>query len=1191
MIITHKIALRLDCRDEQQIIDAVQGDSARAVEISLLERDAAWTVPEGATAMIRYRRFPGDAGGLYDTLPDGTAAYTISADKLTVFLAPQALAAAGMTELQVTLIKDEAELTCFSILIRVQGNLSDTTMDEEDYVNLTEHIRTEVDAAVAEIDHIVVKEGAVDLYVSLADALTDVNSGTVDHAITEAADAKVKVFTAHNGRLTVMLVDDVTESDVMSVGKNVDLVLAGHTLVLTGGARIDFAEGISGAIYGGVDPATGKRGSIVKTEMTDSNMVIVQCLAREVFCKGVDFSAAGETAGSLYGIYSKTTNVVTKLEDCSVYVENTGASAASVYALRAMNPDGELVLENCELLVKAVAGDAFGVYNSGSITLVKTAAEVSTQTGAHAVVLNNVGVCTTHITGSDLKATAETGGVSYIVYGTQGGTIQLSHSNGEVRTVTGGDATALYIPEDGIANVEHSHIKAVVQMDEKCQCAIAAENYGILRAKDSTFHADAKGGSTSQDMSIGIFNSGTAYLDDCTVTGTHSGCQNSAMMYVSGGVYTGTVHGGFYFAHGPEGIGYVTDANIRDGHYDGEFTDYWNAQEWVYWGGFYVGGGSEDSSSNMTVYLDGCTMEGVKHSFTMRGSSGETNNTVCLSNCTLVDGVNKPINFHNDTHRVIVGAGCNITTDMIWMSNGAEAVLEMMVFTDELYRKAGPEKTLNGRDYHALAGAAGGKTVVVEDSVPEYVRTEAERVAALVQSRQNANTVTMMLGSDIHARLGLASGSYLTSQMLASTQHAAQAMKIIRDRVHIDFAGLLGDYLWDNGETADQAMEMYRIIAEYFSPAFSGLPRFWVKGNHDMLGNSTSGMVLTDEQTFSGIGIHNTGAVFQSDNRVQGYCYRDFDEYQLRVVCMNTCETYNSHAVSDAQNAWLAQALSLTGKSGWRSIILCHVPLDSWGAESTVLKNVAAYADTILCVIHGHLHNYLTGTLTGTTIPRICIPNIDFYRTNEYGENDTGEGTGGYIEYGEETSYEKTADTAEDTAFCVVTIDLEAGKLYADHYGAGYDRVVDLNTGSMEDGESDDIAGEYTNQIPLSTATIGGTEVYNGVGYKAGTRLDSSFAEEDAAGMCCTGYIPVEVGDVIRIKNVTIYGSNDAYGCVYTAVGGGAVSFSGAEMTAATTDGVTTLTVTGETTDQLYFRISVGVIDDTSIITVNEEIA
>lgn len=795
MILTHKITLRLDSREEQHFIDAVQGDSCRSVEISLLEQGQPWVVPERTSAVVRYRRVPGGTGGGYDTLPDGNAAYSIEENKLTIHLAPQVLSVPGTAELQVTLLCEGAELTCFSIFIRVQGNLGDASEENEGYVNLTEHIRTEVEKTVTEL------------------GLTNQGNG------------------------------------------------------------IHYIVGDSSSVFG----------------------------------KWVGYC-----------------------EEIQSYYDGLTIAYKTI----------------------ATGGSAITTLN-----------------------INNLGeVMVKH------NATTD---VNY------------------------------YYPSDTVFVLTYTTTKG-----------------------------------------IGYWQFADLNIDTDTKYSTATGNKENTKMYL------------------------VASPNRSE--------------------------------------------IGVK---------------------------------------TFTNVNCYIGEDNYLYSNGQKVV------------------TMDS----------------IPDEVPDYVRAEAERVAALVQSRQNANTVTMLLGSDIHARLGLTEGSYRTDRMLESAKHAAQAMKIIRDRVHIDFAGLLGDYIWDGGETVEEAMELYRMIAEYFDPAFNGLPQFWVKGNHDMLGNTASGVELTDDQIFSCIGIRNTGAVFLSGNRVHGHCYRDFEEFKLRVVCVNTCETRNVHSVGAAQNAWLTDVLSLSGKTGWKSIILCHVPLDSWGAESTVLKNVAAFSDSILCVIHGHLHNYLTGTLTGTSIPRICIPNIDFYRTNEYGENGTGEGAGGYIEYGEEVSYEKTAGTAEDTAFCVVTIDLKTGKLYADHYGAGYDRIIDLDTGNVEDGEEggEDVGGDtgnYTNQIPLSTVAIDSAEIYNGVGYQAGKRINSSFQEVTASGMCCTGFIPVRVGDVVRIKNVTISGSSTAYACVYTAAGTGAVSFDGSQLTAATVNGVTTLTVTGDSVGQLYLRVSVGVIDETSIITVNEEI-
>ena len=163
-------------------------------------------------------------------------------------------------------------------------------------------------------------------------------------------------------------------------------------------------------------------------------------------------------------------------------------------------------------------------------------------------------------------------------------------------------------------------------------------------------------------------------------------------------------------------------------------------------------------------------------------------------------------------------------------------------------------------------------------------------------------------------------------------------------------------------------------------------------------------------------------------------------------------------------------------------------------------------------------------------------------------------------------------------------MDLLTNTLYADHYGAGYDRVVALNSG-MGSGES----GAYTNQIPLSTVTFRGTEIYNGVGYKVGARISSSegFPETAVSGMCATGYITVQQGDVVRVKNVTLEGSATPYVVRYSPTGGCQATESIAVL-GSPDAGVYTYMIP-EATGAI--RLSLGVIDSSSIVTINEPIA
>ena len=138
----------------------------------------------------------------------------------------------------------------------------------------------------------------------------------------------------------------------------------------------------------------------------------------------------------------------------------------------------------------------------------------------------------------------------------------------------------------------------------------------------------------------------------------------------------------------------------------------------------------------------------------------------------------------------------------------------------------------------------------------------------------------------------------------------------------------------------------------------------------------------------------------------------------------------------------------------------------------------------------------------------------------------------------------------------------------------------------------------YTNMIPLAVNTDGTPFVgLNGEkGYKTGYRMNSSNAEVASADNCVTGYIPVKSGDVIRVKNTSKKTGNGYYHWYNTSF---AIYRSyyyeqtnnGVYNTKPDSNGLITFTAPSDgTTTLAYFRFTTGVIDDTSIITLNEEI-
>lgn len=136
MIITHKLTMDLGRCGNPPVIDAVQDDRyTRNVELTLLDQGSAWTIPADAKISVAYRKAD-NTGGHYDTLPDGTSAWSAAGNVLTLALAPQALTTAGMVSLAAQMVVGEQVISTFRFLADVHRNVAAGLFRSEDYVNL-----------------------------------------------------------------------------------------------------------------------------------------------------------------------------------------------------------------------------------------------------------------------------------------------------------------------------------------------------------------------------------------------------------------------------------------------------------------------------------------------------------------------------------------------------------------------------------------------------------------------------------------------------------------------------------------------------------------------------------------------------------------------------------------------------------------------------------------------------------------------------------------------------------------------------------------------------------------------------------------------------------------------------------------------------------------------------------------------
>lgn len=135
MIVTHKLTMDLTRRDKIPCIDVMQDDKySRDLEIRLKTNGVPYQLPEDCSVLIRFRKAD-RRYGLYDTMPDGTKAWSIAEGVLTVRLAPQVCTAAGKAELMLTVLQGQKELSFFTIHLNVHKRM-DGAISSEPYINI-----------------------------------------------------------------------------------------------------------------------------------------------------------------------------------------------------------------------------------------------------------------------------------------------------------------------------------------------------------------------------------------------------------------------------------------------------------------------------------------------------------------------------------------------------------------------------------------------------------------------------------------------------------------------------------------------------------------------------------------------------------------------------------------------------------------------------------------------------------------------------------------------------------------------------------------------------------------------------------------------------------------------------------------------------------------------------------------------
>jgi hypothetical protein len=367
--------------------------------------------------------------------------------------------------------------------------------------------------------------------------------------------------------------------------------------------------------------------------------------------------------------------------------------------------------------------------------------------------------------------------------------------------------------------------------------------------------------------------------------------------------------------------------------------------------------------------------------------------------------------------------------------------------------------------------------------LPDYVRTEAAEVAAKVRAVLKDDSIVSIKISDSHY-VGDTATTSDNIQNDKGNLHACMAVKALTYLLPVDYIAHLGDV--GKGTVTENNTVQKKEISDYlkyFREAVGNIPVFVAIGNHD------TAIYYHNKQTDGGVHTlpgdwlyDNFTALSESDDTVisgesvGGYCYRDFEDKKLRVFMLNTSENLIANqydnGTSETQQLWVARALqnlnTKTDASVWGFVVLAHYALDYgdvWRISRVFKSYVNGESITLngttvnfsgsnkarfYAQFHGHFHCFKTDILCCPTtndpntmqpygIWRLCTPNAGYNAENNYNDK-----TFYGINFGEESDYPKTPNTANDTSFVVDVINPSEQKLYSFCYGAGYDRTLSL---------------------------------------------------------------------------------------------------------------------------------------------------
>ena len=472
------------------------------------------------------------------------------------------------------------------------------------------------------------------------------------------------------------------------------------------------------------------------------------------------------------------------------------------------------------------------------------------------------------------------------------------------------------------------------------------------------------------------------------------------------------------------------------------------------------------------------------------------------------------------------------------LSSIADAIREKLGVS-ETYKPSEMGLAIKNIDY---------KTLLVDN--PEYFINETIDTAKKINALHNEHTFIAYFITDTHAHTSSNNMQYVDAQL--ASMHAIA--KVIKPDLVIH-----GGDLVNGSESKDITVNEIKHIIKQMRD-IGGNDTHILMGNHD--GNTYAGSTqeeiesnrITENEMLTLSRAWDDGFTYAGDEYQGGnfYGYRDYSTLNLRIIRLHSYRENINNAdynggkgqnwgYYEDEQTWFKNVALNTNND---ILIFCHqslAPVLQGFSDAqdiphggTIMQQALdtwLEADSnhrCIGVVHGHVHWDYSAKGKGTfnvidheskeTITRIgnhgnfyeyglCLANyLPSYSTTDItpisGYRDVPIGA---IQRG------RAVETKTQGLWTAIIVDTNAETINFIRFGAGVDQTYSYSAPKI-------------NQLPLATDTDG--TVYNGIGYKENTRLNSSGNITATNGIYATGFIPVTAGQTVTFKNIQLDADN-----------------------------------------------------------------